>query len=200
MSAMEPDKLDGHGKVAVCFIGDGAANQGVLMEMLNVSMLWELPVVFVCENNTFSEFTHSWEVTSGRIAGWASALGVPTRAVDGNDAVEVWQAAGEAVDRARGGGGPSFIEARTYRIHGHIEAEGMILGGGRYRDCADIDSWRAAGPSENLKSRLISSGTADAAALEALNTRVLEQVEEAAEYAEGGQLADPRLAETLIFA
>src|SRR5215472_15296037 len=123
-------KLDGVGKVAVCFFGDGAANQGVLMETLNVSTLWQLPVVFVCENNMFSEFTPAREVTAGRIANRARAFSMPTYEVDGNDVEADWQAAAQAVGRARAGGGPSFMEARTYRIQGHFEAESFVLAGG----------------------------------------------------------------------
>jgi acetoin:2,6-dichlorophenolindophenol oxidoreductase subunit alpha len=192
-------KLDGDGKVAVCFFGDGASNQGVLMETLNVSTLWQLPVIFVCENNLFSEFTPSREVTAGRIADRARAFQMPTREVDGNDVVDVWQAAREAVQRGRAGGGPSFIEARTYRIQGHFEAESFILAGNRYREDAEIEEWRARDPLDRARERLMSSG-ADGAVLDALNARVLEQVGEAAAYAEAGQPADPELAATLMFA
>ena len=193
-------RLDGDGKVSVCFFGDGAANQGVLMENLNVSTLWQLPVIFVCENNTFSEFTPSREVTAGRIADRARAFDMPTYEVDGNDVVEVWQAAAEAVERSRTGGGPSFIEAHTYRIQGHFEAEAFVLSGGSYRDDPEIESWREKDPLERLKARLLSAGFADEAALEAMDARVLEQVEPAAAYAEAGTPADPELAETLMFA
>ena len=140
-------KLDGDGKASVCFFGDGASNQGVLMETLNVSALWRLPLVFVCENNGFSEFTPAAEVTAGRIADRARAFSVPAVEVDGNDVTEVWRAAGEAVARARGGGGPSFIEARTYRIQGHFEAESFVLGNGRYRDNEEIHKRRGHAPS-----------------------------------------------------
>jgi len=192
-------KLDGDGKVAVCFFGDGASNQGVLMETLNVSTLWQLPVIFVCENNMFSEFTPSREVTAGRIADRARAFGMPAQEVDGNDVVDVWLAAREAVQRGRAGGGPSFIEARTYRIHGHFEAESFILAGNRYREDAEIDQWRARDPLDRARERLISCGVG-AAALDDLDTRVLEQVGAAAAYAEAGQPADPELAATLMFA
>ena len=97
----------GTGGVAVAFFGDGASNQGVLMETLNVSALWRLPLVFVCENNGFSEFTPTAEVTAGRIADRARAFAVPVAEVDGNDVTAVWQAAGEAIARARDGGGPA---------------------------------------------------------------------------------------------
>src|ERR1700722_19144693 len=92
-------KLDGDGKASVCFFGDGASNQGVLMETLNISALWRLPLVFVCENNGFSEFTPAAEVTAGRIADRARAFSVPAVEVDGNDVSEVWRAAGEAIGR-----------------------------------------------------------------------------------------------------
>jgi acetoin:2,6-dichlorophenolindophenol oxidoreductase subunit alpha len=193
-------RLDGDGKVAVCFFGDGASNQGVLMETLNVSTLWQLPVIFVCENNLFSEFTPSREVTAGRIADRARAFAMPTTEVDGNDVVAVWQAAGNAIERGRAGGGPSFIEARTYRIQGHFEAERFILAGEAYREDAEVAQWRARDPLERLSAHLISSGAAGPDALGPLDARVLQQVDDAAAYAEAGQPADPDLAATLMFA
>jgi acetoin:2,6-dichlorophenolindophenol oxidoreductase subunit alpha len=193
-------RLDGDGKVAVCFFGDGASNQGVLMETLNVSTLWQLPVIFVCENNTFSEFTPSREVTAGRIADRARAFGMPACEVDGNDAVSVWQVAGEAVRRGRAGGGPSFIEARTYRIQGHFEAERFVLAGGRYREDAEIEQWRARDPIERLREYLMSFARVSPVALEDVDARVRDLVGQAAAYAEAGEPADPGLAETLMFA
>ncbi len=193
-------RLDGDGKVAVCFFGDGASNQGVLMETLNVSTLWQLPVIFVCENNLFSEFTPSREVTAGRIADRARAFAMPTAEIDGNDVLAVWQAAGEAVDRARAGDGPSFIEARTYRIQGHFEAERFILAGDRYREDAEVAQWRARDPLERMRAHLISAGAASPDGLGVLDARVLQEVDSAAAYAEAGQPADPDLAATLMFA
>ena len=193
-------KLDGDGKVAACFFGDGASNQGVLMETLNLSVLWRLPAVFVCENNGFSEFTPSAAVTAGKIADRARAFSMPTAEVDGNDVTEVWRAAGEAVRRAREGGGPSFIEARTYRIQGHFEAEAFVLGSGRYRGEAEIEEWRGKDPIARFRYHLISSGTAGAADLDRIDAGVLERVADAVAYAEAGQPADPELAETLMFA
>jgi pyruvate dehydrogenase E1 component alpha subunit len=191
--------LDGDGKVAVCFFGDGASNQGVTMECMNVATLWGLPIVFMCENNTFSEFTPSREVTSGRISDRARAFGMPTYDVDGNDVVDVWRAAGEAIERARGGGGPSFIEAATYRIQGHMEAESFLLQGGKYREQDEIDAWKAKDAIERLRARLISSGAANEKAVEVLDRRVLDDVEDAAVFAEAGRPADPNLAATLMF-
>lgn len=193
-------KLDGDGKVAVCFFGDGASNQGVLMETLNVATLWRLPVIFVCENNMFSEFTPSHEVTAGRIGDRARAFSMPVREVDGNDVVAVWQAAAEAVERGRAGAGPSFIEARTYRIQGHFEAENFILAGERYRDDAEVAQWRDRDPIARLRPTLLSSGVTDDAGLESLNSRVVRQVADAAARAEAAEPADPQLAATLMFA
>jgi acetoin:2,6-dichlorophenolindophenol oxidoreductase subunit alpha len=193
-------KLDADGKASVCFFGDGASNQGVLMETLNVSALWRLPLVFVCENNGFSEFTPAAEVTAGRIADRARAFSVPAVEVDGNDVTEVWRAAGEAIARARDGSGPSFIEARTYRIQGHFEAESFVLGSGRYRDSEEIEAWRQKDPVALFRDRLVSSGTARAADLDRIEAQVLDRVADAVAYAEAGQPADPELAETLMFA
>jgi pyruvate dehydrogenase E1 component alpha subunit len=193
-------KLDRDGKVSVCFFGDGASNQGVLMETLNLSMLWRLPVVFVCENNGFSEFTPAAEVTAGRIADRARAFCVPVAEVDGNDVTDVWRAAGEAVGRARDGGGPSFIEARTYRIQGHFEAESFVLGNGRYRGEEEIEAWRRRDPVARFRSVLVSSGTASTADLDRIEAGVLERVADAVAFAEAGQPADTELAETLMLA
>jgi pyruvate dehydrogenase E1 component alpha subunit len=121
------------GQVTVCFFGDGAANQGIFMEVLNMAALWKLPVVYVCENNHFGEYTRFDEATvsSQPIGARAAAFGLPTALVDGNDVMAVYQAAKEAVDRARAGAGPSFIEARTYRLRGHHM--GDVGFGRRYR-------------------------------------------------------------------
>jgi acetoin:2,6-dichlorophenolindophenol oxidoreductase subunit alpha len=191
---------DGKGRVAVCFFGDGAANQGALMECLNVSTLWQLPVVFVCENNGFSEFTPSDEVTAGRIADRARAFGMPTAEIDGNDVTDVWQAAGEAIRRARDGGGPSFIEARTYRIQGHFEAEAFVLGSGRYREEAEIAAWREKDSIARFRADLTAKGIASAADLDRIETAIRERVADAVAYAEAGHEADPELAQTLMFA
>ena len=190
--------IDGGGRVAVAFFGDGAANQGVFMETLNVSTLWRLPVVFVCEYNYFSEFTPSETVTAGEISDRARAFGMPCAVVDGNDVAEVWRAAGEAVDRARDGGGPSFIEARTYRIQGHLEAEAVILDS-TYRDEAEIEQWRRRDPIDRLRGRLSAAGACDDAGFAEIESRVSGTVADAAAFAEESEPADPELAFDLMF-
>jgi pyruvate dehydrogenase E1 component alpha subunit len=112
------------GGVAVAFFGDGAANQGVLFESLNLAALWRVPVLFVCENNGYTEFTPTDAVTAGEsIAARAAPFGIPAGALDGDDVAAVNEAAERAVGRARAGGGPSFIECRTNRWRGHHEGE-----------------------------------------------------------------------------
>jgi TPP-dependent pyruvate/acetoin dehydrogenase alpha subunit len=114
----------GTGGVAVAFFGDGAANQGVLFESLNLAALWRVPVLFVCENNGYTEFMPTDAVTAGAgIADRAAPFGIPAEHVDGDDVVAVSRAAEQATDRARAGGGPSFIECRTNRWRGHHEGE-----------------------------------------------------------------------------
>ncbi|MBO0714064.1 MAG: thiamine pyrophosphate-dependent dehydrogenase E1 component subunit alpha [Acidimicrobiales bacterium] len=192
-------KLDKLGRVAVAFFGDGAANQGVLMENLNVSSLWELPLVFVCEHNRFSEFTPSGEVTSGQIVDRARPFGMPCTVVDGNDVTEVWRAAGEAVARARAGQGPSFIEASTYRVHGHFEAEAALLARGPgYRSEEEIEEWRRRDPIEAARGRLEALGVG-ASDLEQVGARVDGVVEEAVRFAEAGEPADPDLPLEIMF-
>jgi pyruvate dehydrogenase E1 component alpha subunit len=193
-------KLRGEGRIAVVFFGDGAANQGVFMEALNVSSLWKLPLIFVCEHNQFSEFTPSATVTSGEIIDRARAFKIPATRVDGNDVVAVWQAAGEAVERARRGEGPSFIEAHTYRIQGHLEAEDLFLGGGKYREKEEIEVWRGRDrdPIERFKASLL-SGSTRAADLEVIEAGVARTVQEAVKFAESGEPADPELPFDLMF-
>jgi acetoin:2,6-dichlorophenolindophenol oxidoreductase subunit alpha len=114
----------GSGGVTAAFFGDGAANQGVLFESLNLATLWRVPVLFVCENNGYTEFTPTDAVTAGEsIAARAAAFGIPTERVDGDDVFAVNQVAEEAVERARAGHGPTFIECTTTRWRGHHEGE-----------------------------------------------------------------------------
>jgi len=191
-------RLHKDGRVAVAFFGDGASNQGVFMESLNVSSLWKLPLVLVCEHNQFAEFTPSKDCTSGEISDRARAFNIPVSVIDGNDVTAVWKAAGDAIEHARRGAGPAYIEAKTYRIQGHLEAEDLFLAGGRYREKSEIEEWRARCPIDRLRARLLSDG-ARAQDLDAMNTDILAQVEDAVQFARESELADPELAFDLMF-
>lgn len=120
-------QLGGCGAVSVAFFGDGASNQGVLMESMNIAALWKLPLIFVCEANGYSEFSATATVTAGNIADRPRAFGIEAHEVDGNDVVAVSTLAQDCIERARAGKGPSFIVASTYRIRGHVETEQSIL-------------------------------------------------------------------------
>jgi TPP-dependent pyruvate/acetoin dehydrogenase alpha subunit len=193
-------QLQKDGRVVVAFFGDGASNQGVFMETLNVSSLWKLPLVFVCEHNQFGEFTPWNSVTSGQIVDRARAFNIPCNVIDGNDVLAVYDAAGEAVERARRGKGPSFIEAHTYRIQGHLEAEDLFLGGQKYRDKAEIDAWRTQtkDPIERFKAHLLERGQGTDA-LDAIESKVLETVRAALEFAETAEDAEAELPYQLMF-
>ncbi|MBB6125245.1 thiamine pyrophosphate-dependent dehydrogenase E1 component subunit alpha [Sphingobium subterraneum] len=193
-------QLDGQGRAAVCFFGDGAANQGVFMECLNVANIWNLPAIFVCENNGLSEFTVSSTVTAGELSNRARAFDMPVSVVDGNDVRAVAQAAQEAVARCRRGEGPSYIEATTYRIHGHLEAEDMILGGGTYRTSEEVERWRKddRDPIARFRSCLLRDGICDETLLEGMTAHAESLVDAAVAFAEEGPPADTRLAYALM--
>lgn len=192
-------KLSHNGRVAVCFFGDGAANQGVFMESMNVSAAWKLPTVFVCENNGLSQFTVSSTVTYGDLADRARAF-MPVEVVDGNDVLAVKRATAAALARARRGEGPTYIEAKTYRIRGHLEAEDAFLGGGRYREVADIEPWRANDPLKRFADHLCEQGLVDQSDLDRIDERIAADVEAAAAFADASDAADTELVFDLMFA
>jgi TPP-dependent pyruvate/acetoin dehydrogenase alpha subunit len=112
-------KFRGTDQVAVCFFGEGALGQGLVYEVMNMAALWQLPVVYVCENNMYNEYTHYLEATAGEILGRPKSFGIETREVDGQDVRAVYKTTAELVERARKGEGPAFLLANTYRYHGH---------------------------------------------------------------------------------
>lgn len=112
-------KLRGSQQVAVCFFGEGALGQGLLYEVMNMASLWMLPVLYVCENNQYSEYTHYRETTAGEVEARVQAFGIPCESIDGQDVNVVYAAALRWVERARSGEGPAFLMCQTYRFHGH---------------------------------------------------------------------------------
>jgi acetoin:2,6-dichlorophenolindophenol oxidoreductase subunit alpha len=194
------EKLSKQGRVSICFFGDGAANQGSMMECLNVSSLWGLPIVYVCEHNRFCEFTRAEQVTSGEIADRARAFKIHTQVVDGNDVEAVWNATAEAVARCRADQGPCFIEAATYRIKGHMEFEKELLAGGKYRELEEIESWRAKDPIDNYGKKLLDRRTATQAKLDDINARVGRIVDDSVAFSHASEPADTELVFDLMFA
>ena len=166
------------GRVAVCFFGDGATNQAYFFECLNFCKVLNLPVVFVCENNWYGEFTPMEKVTAGQdIARRAEPFEVPSRVVDGNDLFAVVEAAREAVERARGGGGPTLLECQTYRHYGHSKSDPAT-----YRPPGELDRWKERDPLTTARAKLLEAGLSEeeVAATEAAITRELDAAVEAA--------------------
>lgn len=188
----------GNSRVAVSFFGDGATNQGVFFESLNLAALWTLPVVLLVENNQYTEWTRTEDLTVGEITDRAAPFGIPARKVDGNEVMAVHTAVREAADRARSGGGPSLIECVTYRWHGHNEGEEAFAG--RYRPASEIEEWKARDPIAALESQLLDNGLVDAARLEAVRASERELIEEACQSASAASAAPVRDALTDVFA
>jgi acetoin:2,6-dichlorophenolindophenol oxidoreductase subunit alpha len=141
----------------VAMFGDGATNQGYFHECLNFAQVLGLPAVFVCENNFYGEFTPMLKVTAGQdIAARAKAYDVPSRVVDGNDLWAVREAALEAAERARSGGGPTLLECQTYRHHGHSKSDPA-----RYRPPDEVERWLARDPLNVARVRLKELGITD---------------------------------------
>jgi TPP-dependent pyruvate/acetoin dehydrogenase alpha subunit len=176
----------GTDQVVAAFFSDGAANQGTFHESLNLAALWKLPVVFVCENNLYAATTPARKALPvADIAVRASSYGVPGAVVDGNDVEAVYCAAKTAVERARGGGGPSLIECKTYRLEGHC----MVLD--CYRDPQELASWKRRDPIATLEARLRERGVVTDVQLEQLRAEVEEEILEAENFARSSPLPTP---------
>jgi pyruvate dehydrogenase E1 component alpha subunit len=132
-------KQRGTGQVAVCFFGDGALGQGLLYEAMNMASLWKLPVLYVCENNLYNEYTHYSETTAGEIAARARAFGIHTEVVDGQDVRAIYGTARRLVERARRGEGPAFLQCNTYRYYGHHVGD---INRAYYRSKEEEQEWR----------------------------------------------------------
>lgn len=133
-------KRRGAGDVTVCFFGEGALGQGLLYEVMNMAQLWKLPVIYVCENNMYNEYTHYSEVTAGAILDRPAAFGIHAARVDGQDLRAVREAAAELIARARRGEGPSFLQCDTYRYHGHHVGD---IDRGYYRSKDEEEAWKS---------------------------------------------------------
>ena len=175
--------------VAAAFFGDGAGQTGGFHESLNIASLWGLPLVLVCENNGYAEFTPlSAHTKVERLTEYAKVYGIPALTVDGNDVLAVGQAVGEGVDRARRGEGPTFVEALTYRLRGHYEGDPA-----KYRELAELSDWKARDPIARFAAVVADSG---AFGEDGANDGVAEQqararVDTAADEALAGPLPEP---------
>ena len=183
-------------QVAVCFFGDGTTNIGAFHEALNFAAIWKLPVVYVCENNQYMEYTAIGEVTAveNPAADRASAYDLEPILVDGNDADLMYQTAMAALDKARKGGGPSLIEAQTYRHHGHSRADPA-----KYRPEKEVEEWMARDPLPAYRNKLLAGGI-DEASLAAIDKEVAQMIDEATEEASNSPPPPDEIAFTDVWA
>jgi acetoin:2,6-dichlorophenolindophenol oxidoreductase subunit alpha len=189
-------KLRGTDQVAVAFFGDGATNIGAFHETLNLAAVWKLPVLFVCENNFYMEYTPIRSVTSveNPAADRAGAHGLPAQVIDGNDVAVVHDAVAQAAERARAGDGPTIIEAQTYRHYGHSRADPA-----KYRPSDEVAHWMQRDPLDVAKSRLTELGVTDEE-IAGADERAAGIVKEAIEEAKAAPDADPADALTDVWA
>ncbi|MBW2286977.1 MAG: thiamine pyrophosphate-dependent dehydrogenase E1 component subunit alpha [Deltaproteobacteria bacterium] len=185
-------KVLGNGRVCLCFFGDGASNEGSFHESLNLAAIWQLPVIYLCENNLYGATTPARSVIAVEdIADRAASYAIPGVVVDGQDAEAVYAVVAEAVERARRGDGPSLIEAKTYRYGEH--AEGLIIPV-TYRDESEVEEWKLRDPVAILRARLIGDGVLREDAAEALEAELRQQVAEAVAFAKNSPLPEPEAA------
>lgn len=180
-------QLSGSDQVVVAYFGDGASNIGAFHEALNLAAVWKLPVVFVCQNNRYGEHTRYEKATSAlRIADRAIGYNIPGVRVDGNEPLEVYAAAREAIERARGGKGPTLIEAMTFRFYGHVMGDADA-----YMDKAEKAAAMAADPTRRFREQLVKNGVATEKQLEAIERETQARIEEAVEFALTSAWPDP---------
>jgi TPP-dependent pyruvate/acetoin dehydrogenase alpha subunit len=185
----------GSGQVAVAFFGDGAANQGVLHESLNLAAIWKLPVIYVCENNGFAESTPAAYATSvPDVASRAAGYGIPGVVADGADVLAVYAAAHEAVARARAGDGPTLLEVKTYRFKGHFEGDPERYRGEDERKA--VLEWDAL---VSLRRRLIDDAHATEAELQAERAELEAAIDGAVAFARASPVPDPATVENYVY-
>ena len=169
------------GQVAVCFFGDGAMGQGLLYEVMNMAALWKLPVIYICENNLYNEYTHNSETLAGDILTRAAGFGVPGETVDGQDVWKVYETAKAIVDRVRAGQGPAFLVCNTYRFMGHHVGD---INREYYRSKKEEQMWKTErDPVKLFADWLTAQNLADRAQLDQIQAEVQSEVDKAVEFA-----------------
>ena len=177
------------GRVAVCFFGEGALGQGLLYEELNLAQLWQLPVIFVCENNSYNEYTHFSESTAGDVAKRPEAFGMATETGDGQNVRETHAIAKKYVERARSGGGPAFLQFKTYRYHGHHVGD---IARAYYRPKAEEQEWVTERDPITLHGTwLMENGVATRAELDAIQEKLVVEMDAAVDFGVNSPYPDP---------
>ena len=189
-------KMRGTDQVAVCFFGDGASNTTRFHEGVNLASIWELPVVYVIENNMYAEKTRISDACKvPNIANRASAYGIPGVTVDGNDVLAVYEAVGETVARARRGEGPTLVECKTYRWHGHTEGDRQT-----YKPKEEVEEWMKKDPIPAFRKRLLQMGVLTEKEADRISQGINEEIEKAVKVAEESPLPAPEEALADVFA
>ncbi|MGP3791576.1 thiamine pyrophosphate-dependent dehydrogenase E1 component subunit alpha [Pseudomonas sp. B392_1p] len=171
-------QIRGEQRVSIAYFGDGASNIGAFHEALNMAAVWKLPVVFVCQNNGYAEHTkYAYGTSVANIAQRAVAYSMPGVTVDGNDPIAMYRTAREAVERARSGQGPTLIEAKTFRFHGHVFGDADA-----YMDKGEKDAWVAKDPVPLFRDWLIATGLASEDQLAAMEAAIEREIDEAVEF------------------
>lgn len=187
MGAAIAAKQRGKGQVSVAFFGDGAMGQGLVYECLNMAAIWKLPMIFVLENNGYAESTPvEYSLSTAELTDRVKPFGVPAVKVDGQDVFEVYAATGEAVERARSGGGPSFLECKTYRYYGHFFGDDPL----RYRLREEEEYYRGRDCIDRATQALLEAGALSAADLDRVEAEVRARIADAVKFAEESPLPD----------
>ena len=190
-------QLEGKGRVAVSFFGDGASAAGPFHESINIAATWKLPMLYVCENNLYAATTAVADTLAlGDVAARAAGYGIPGVIVDGNDVLAVYEAAETAVTRARAGEGPTLIECKTYRWRTHTERPGQT----DPRPAEEIEAWQQKGPIKRLATYLMTQGVLSEKAWQKMDEEILAEVEEAVKFALDSPFPDPETAVEDVFA
>jgi pyruvate dehydrogenase E1 component alpha subunit len=189
----------GNEAVAVSFFGDGASNEGTFHESLNLAGLWKLPVIYVCQNNCYAEFTPTSESTSVKdIAVRAQGYNMPGVIVDGNDVLAVYEVIKAAVERAKRGEGPTLVEAKTYRWEGHVVGEEAFVG--EYRPPEEVEVAKQRCPIVLFSQQVVATGFIDEAELNRIAGEVQREIDEAVAFAQSSPLPEPEEALNDLFA
>jgi len=189
----------GNEAVAVSFFGDGASNEGTFHESLNLAGLWKLPVIYVCQNNCYAEFTPTSESTSVKdIAVRAQGYNMPGVIVDGNDVLAVYEVIKAAVERAKRGEGPTLVEAKTYRWEGHVVGEQAFVG--EYRPAEEVEAAKQRCPIVLFSQQVVATGFIDEAELNRIAGEVQRDIDEAVAFAQSSPLPEPEEALNDLFA
>lgn len=194
------DLLEGNGRVSVTFFGDGATSEGTFAETMNIAANWKLPMIFVCENNHYAEYSAAKDTVAGEIWRRSEAYGIPGVLVDGQVVGDVYEAAATAVERARSGAGPTLIEASTYRWHGHVYGEDALIGTYRYREAAEVKQMRAERDPIKLHREVCLGAGIAADELDGIDKAVRAEVDDAVEFALASPLPAPEQALEYLFA